>query len=175
MTRLIANALLFQLGWFVCVLGGNKLALAWICPYLLFHFYYVSQTRREWLFLLAVTAIGVSLDSVALKIGMFSLPGNGFFPIWLVCLWICFATLIPHGLSWLQGRPVLAALFGAVGGSLSYAAGIKLGAANSINTNAAIIYWAAQWAILLPSLLFVAKWWLVPPAPMPGSGWRPQT
>lgn len=155
--RMIINGILFQLGWFMCVLGGNVYALIWLLPYLYVHFRYISQSPGEWLFVFAVTTLGISLDSVALHVGIFSIPGNPVFPLWLACLWVLFATAIPHCLSWLQGRPAAAALFGALGGSMSYLAGIKLGAARSDNTSIAVIYWAVQWAVLLPGLLLLAS------------------
>jgi hypothetical protein len=159
----IVNAVLFQLGWFACVFGGDLNALIWTIPYLILHFSCITTLRGEWKFVVAVAAIGIAVDSLNLAAGIFAVEGPMLFPIWLACLWLLFATFIPHGLSWLSGRPVLAALFGAVGGSMSYLAGIKIGVASTDNLSLAMVVWATQWAIMLPLALAAAQRWLVEP------------
>lgn len=161
----LANAILFQLGWFACVLGGNALALVWTVPYLITHFTYISRLRGEWLFVIGLAALGITMDSLAMAAGLFSIPGALPFPIWLACLWVMIGTFIPHGLSWLAGKPVLAIAFGAVGGCLSYYAGIRLGLAQTDNLPLALTFWAIQWGIIIPAALWVAQRWLLNPAP----------
>ena len=43
-------------------------------------------------------------------------------------LWLSFALTVRHGLTWLHGRPVLALVFGLVGGPATYLAGSKFSA-----------------------------------------------
>ncbi len=159
----LANAILFQLGWFACVLGGNLLAVLWTVPYLVAHFVYISRLRGEWLFVAGLAALGITVDSLAMAAGIFSIPGSLPFPLWLACLWVLFGTFIPHGLSWLSGRPLLATAFGAVGGCLSYYAGVRLGLAQTDNLPLALTFWAIQWAIIIPAALAVAQRWLIDP------------
>jgi hypothetical protein len=159
----LANAILFQLGWFACVLGGNLLAIIWTVPYLVAHFTYISRLRGEWLFVAGLAVIGITVDSLAMAAGIFSIPGNLPFPLWLACLWVMIGTFIPHGLSWLAGRPVLATAFGAVGGCLSYYAGVRLGLAQTENLPLALTFWAIQWALIIPAALAVAQRWLIAP------------
>jgi hypothetical protein len=47
---------------------------------------------------------------------------------------------------------------------MSYLAGIQLGVASSSAPLKAALFWAAQWAILMPSLVVLAEQWLAPPA-----------
>lgn len=159
----IVNAILFQLGWFACVLGGNLNAVVWIIPYLALHFSCFSRFKGEWMFVLGFAALGITLDSLAMNAGIFAIPGSLPFPIWLACLWIMMGTFIPHGLSWLIGRPLTATVCGAVGGCLSYYAGIRLGIARTDNLPLALGFWAVQWGLLVPMALAAAQRWLIEP------------
>ena len=150
------NAVLFQVGWFVCVIGGNFAALAYTTIYLLFHFGWYSQLKGEWRYTVAIASTGIVLDSCNLWLGVFSSPEG--FPLWLACLWLLVATVIPHGLYWLRARPLLAIACGAIGGAGSYTAGIQLGAASSENLFASQLIWLAQWAVLFPVLLKACDW-----------------
>ena len=153
--RNMLNALLFQLGWFACVLGGSTVAKVFLPLYLVVHFTWISAAPREWRFTALVVLLGVTLDVIAVSAGVFTVEAGGVLPFWLVALWVLFATLLPHGLSWLQGRPWLAAVAGAAGGTLSYVAGVRLGVAEATCLPLAVGWWAIQWALLLPSLLLV--------------------
>jgi hypothetical protein len=155
----LLNAALFQLGWLICVLGGNLAAIAFTLPYLLFHFRFISGNHREIVFVALIAGIGMLLDAANIASGIFSVPGTAF-PLWLACLWLLFATLVPHGLRWLSGRPLLAAGFGAIGGSMSYLAGIELGVASSDHIALALATWATQWAVIVPLALALSNSWL---------------
>lgn len=150
------NAVLFQIGWFICVLGGDLPALAFTAFYLLFHFGWYSQLKGEWLYTVVIASAGVILDSFNLWLGVFSSPEG--FPLWLLCLWILVATVVPHGLYWLRCRPLLAIAFGAIGGAGSYTAGIQLGAASSENLFLSQLIWLVQWGVLFPLLLIISDW-----------------
>ena len=49
-------------------------------------------------------------------------------PPWIAVLWIQFGTTLRFGFRWLSGRPLLAAMVGAIGGPLAFRAGEALGA-----------------------------------------------
>lgn len=156
LSRPVVNAVLFQFGWFACVLGGNVVAGAFLLPYLLVHFGWVSRLRGEWLYTIAVAVTGFGFDWLLSQAGVFKLAEPGF-PVWLAALWVLFATLVPHGLRWLQGRYWLAAALGAAGGASSYAAGISLGVASADVPWLAYTVWAAEWALLMPLLVLAAE------------------
>ncbi|NBR12452.1 MAG: DUF2878 domain-containing protein, partial [Alphaproteobacteria bacterium] len=74
-----------------------------------------------------------------------------FPPLWILALWLAFATLPDGALSWLEGRTILQIIFGAVGGPLSYLAGEKLGAAELHGSFAyAMAVLAFAWAVATP-------------------------
>jgi len=155
--KAIANAVLFQIGWLVCLLGGSTAALAFAAPYLWLHFAWVSDNPREWRFVVGAGVLGIALDAVALRCGVFGFVDGAIYPPWMAVLWLLFATLVPHGLRWLQGRWLLAAALGAVGGTLSYVAGVRLGVARVDDLWRAAAWWSAQWAVLMPLLLAMAN------------------
>lgn len=133
----LVNFLLFQAGWFLCVLGaagGRPLlaALAGLVPVLV-HLALVRQPGREARLLLAALALGLVIDSLHLHTGVLRFPAGGPLlvlpPPWLLVLWLQFATTLHFSLAWITGRLLLALVFGAIGGPLAYWAGVRLGAA----------------------------------------------
>jgi len=110
--------------------------------------------------LLAVGVLGALSDTLLSSQGLVTYPtsvGSWSFriaPPWIVALWVLFATLPGFSLRWLLDRPLLAALFGAIGGPLSFFAGVRLGA---IGTGPAptwtYLALAAEYAIFMPLLV----------------------
>lgn len=72
MPRQLLNALLFQLGWFTCVLSGDSL---WLLPgvvIVLAHFRWVGRWGDEGPMMLGIALIGITLDSFLNWLGCFS-------------------------------------------------------------------------------------------------------
>lgn len=124
--HLIANAVLFQLTWFACVLGGNALAIISLCIFLGLHYSFFSKQKSEWLFLIKLTIIGIVLDQVFFTFGILDISQTQSYPIWLHCLWPIFGSTINHSLAWLEKRPILAAIFAGISAPTSYIAGAAL-------------------------------------------------
>ena len=132
-----SSFLLLQVCWFACVLGAAAGSL-WIGPVtalacLVVHLRFVSPDRRAELRLVgAVTAMGAVVET-GLRASGVSEPAVDLLPwplspLWLLGLWAVLANSLPHSLSWMRGRHVLAALFGLIGGGVSYHSGAALGA-----------------------------------------------
>lgn len=166
----IANFVLFQVFWFAAVLGASKGSL-WIGPasvsvFLVVHLGMLGSAadyRREVSYVLLVGLAGSVADSVLHAMGATAYPTSEavwpywLVPPWIVSLWVGFAMLPRFSLAWLTGRPVLAALLGAIGGPLSYLAGARIGAV-AVGENA-LITWGAlavEYAIVTPLLLELA-------------------
>ena len=153
MKKVILNLLMFQIGWAVCVLGGNIMAIAYSSVALLIHHRYVMKNSSEWQLIGCVALVGISWDSLLVFFGLIVYSDSGWFslPVWMVCLWILFATTFMHSLSWLSRYWWLAAILAAVFGPMSYWAGIELSEAyfgvSMINSMLVI---AAGWAVLFP-------------------------
>lgn len=163
--RIFLNVLGFQVGWFLSVLGAAR-GLPWLGPLsimtvLAFH---LSQTPRrlaEVTLALATGAFGFLFDSALVAGGVFSpvrywMPAP-FSPFWTVLLWVNFATLLNVSLKWLQGRYVLAALLGALGGPAAYYGGAKLGATQEALSTGGILVLSAAWSCAVPAVFYMAK------------------
>ena len=153
--RLLANAALFQLGWFACVLGAQRpalLLLAGAC--LLAHFAFVGRGRGELARVGALTLAGCALDSLLLNLGVFDFAGDSrVLPLWLALLWALFATTLGHSLAW-SARPWwLGSLLGALGGPLSYLLGARLADVSlPLGLWPTLLLLALIWALLMPLL-----------------------
>ena len=165
--RNFANLLLFQAVWFSAVLGAAA-GRMWVGPlatgaFLLAHLRMIDGTRerrRELGYVLAVGALGAVADSLLRAAGATVYPTSdeawsfATAPPWIWSLWAAFAMLPRYSLAWLLERPRLAALFGAVGGPLSFLAGTRFGAVAA--GELALVTWIAlamQYAVATPLLL----------------------
>ncbi|MFG6413139.1 DUF2878 domain-containing protein [Roseateles sp. DC23W] len=151
---------LFQAAWFACVLGAAHghsrwgvlavaavVALTWAA----------SNARSDELRLTALALLlGLVWDTAMLQLGLlvYASPGPlpALAPPWILALWALFATLLSGPLAWLQGRPLLAALMGAVGGPLSYLAAVRLGAGSFPHDSRALLVLAIGWGLMTPAL-----------------------
>ncbi|MGE8495869.1 MAG: DUF2878 domain-containing protein [Pseudomonas sp.] len=154
MPRLIANALLFQLGWFACVLGGNSLWLLVVGVALAVHLLWTSSWQAEGKLLLSVFLFGSAVDSFLMHLGVFDFgePGT-LIPLWLALLWLLLGTTLNHCLAWSAQPWWRASLLGAVGGPMAYYAGAQLGGVVlPLGTVPTLGLLAVIWAIVLPVL-----------------------
>ena len=71
MAKLIVNTLLFQLGWFACVFGGDSLWLLIVAAVLAVHLLWTSSWAAEGKLLVSVFIAGSALDSFLLNLGVF--------------------------------------------------------------------------------------------------------
>ncbi|MGK2926041.1 MAG: DUF2878 domain-containing protein, partial [Lysobacterales bacterium] len=167
--NLAVNFVAFQLGWFACVLGAAN-GLPWAGPLVVLAVVtlHLARARRplpELRLIGLAMALGLLVDSLLLATGWLSypsglwLPGpwqSNLAPYWIVAMWALFATTLNLSMGWLRGRPLLAALMGAVGGPLSYLAGEKLGGIELTAPVAALSALAFAWAVAMPLLMWAA-------------------
>ena len=62
MKKTILNLAIFQLGWIVCVVGGDLYAIAYTAFALLIHHWYVLEKNSEWQLITIVTVVGSLWD-----------------------------------------------------------------------------------------------------------------
>ena len=165
----VLNIALFQLGWWCAVLGAaRQQVLVGPCVIALVLLIYIVPSRRRvraLALVLVALALGAACEvglratgMTAFSTGPWSIAGV---PLWMIALWGLFATTLTSSLRWLQGRWLLGSLFGAVGGSLSYVAGARLGALD-LPASASLWVIALLWALALPLLSALARRWEVP-------------
>jgi hypothetical protein len=161
----LANFVLFQLGWFACVLGGAH-DLPWLgtgvaLAIVAWHVARATRPRDEWMLVLIAAAIGAVADSALVAAGWVSyrsgtlLPGTA--PHWIVAMWMLFATTLNVSLVWLRRSPLAGVVLGAVGGPLAYWGGSRLGAMQFAEPAAATVALAFGWAVLTPLLVRLAQ------------------
>ena len=161
--RKLINFVLFQLGWFACILGaayGYVAAAVLFClAVTAFHLWQSPARTQEASLLLKIGLLGICADTLLLQSGSLVFESKGLLPslspIWMVSLWVILGCTLNESMSWLRGRYALAGVLGAITGPLSYLAGVKLGAASWGNETQALVLLALIWAIAMP-LLF---WW----------------
>ena len=159
MLKSLANAVLFQCGWFACVLGGDSRWVLIGIAALGAHLLWISSWAREGRVILAVTALGTLVDTALRGLGVFEFNTPGpLIPLWLILLWALLATTLRHCLAWSAQPWWLASLLGAVGGPLSYYAGSQLaGVSFGYGTLPTLIGLALLWAMLFPLLHRIAQ------------------
>jgi hypothetical protein len=160
---LVAMFVAFQGGWFACVLGAahgwpwaGTLAAAsvtalWIGL--------GARPMADAVLVAAAIAIGFVWDSAMAKLGLiaYAKPGALSAPVWILALWALFAVTLRESLRVLHTRLPLAALLGAVGGPLSYAAAARMGACELIEPVQTPLVLALGWAAITPLLLALAR------------------
>lgn len=154
MPRLIANALLFQLGWFACVLGGDGPWLLVVGAALAVHLFWVSSWAREGKLLISVLLFGSAVDSFLMHLGAFDFgEPRTLIPLWLALLWLLLGTTLNHCLAWSAQPWWRASLLGAIGAPLAYYAGAELGGVGlPLGTVPTLGLLAVIWALVLPVL-----------------------
>ena len=163
--RVLLNVAAFQAAWFACVAlaarGEAALAVAAVAIAVLLH---LALSRKMVVDAqLAVVAIGVGLawDTLAIQAGWISYaapgPIAGIAPAWILALWALFATTLREPLRWMHSRPIVAALFGAIGGPVSYAAAARMGACAFPHPAVAMFALGTGWAVMTPLLVALAR------------------
>ena len=158
------NFLTFQIAWFACVLGaahGMPLAgTVTVAAAAALHLAMSDAPRTEFTLLVSVTLIGTAWDSLIVSQGLMVYPSGtfaaGLAPHWIIAMWTLFATTLNVSMAWLKGRPLLAMLFGALGGPLAYFTGQRLGAVEIGDPALALGLQAVGWAVLMPLLTMLA-------------------
>lgn len=162
----IINAVLFQLGWFACVLGAaNQLPLLGIITVMLIVAYHLSRAAQplQEVKLLALTLlIGFSWDSSLVYAGLLQYDSGilhfSLAPLWIIAMWALFASTLNVSLNWLKQRYLVATLFGLVGGPLAFYGGFKLGAVTFSDTLMAMIVIGVGWALMMPLLMWISQY-----------------
>lgn len=166
---LITNFILFQLAWFACVLGAAK-AMPWLgvgvtLIILGWHFYRAKQAKPEISLMLTALFIGAIFDQSMLTLRLIEYQAHGWstwpwsdyiVPVWILALWLAFASTLNVSLAWMHDHYLTAVLFGAAGGPLAYLAAEKLGAV-TVSSTSAYIALAIGWGVITPLLVRTAK------------------
>lgn len=166
MLKLI-NFVGFQAGWFACALtaarGQFLVGPAVVVGLLVLHGVLRRDRWQKELAMVAIIApLGGFADTAITATGLVQLTGqegaNTLVLLWFVAFWANFAVTLNTSLAWLQGRPILGVVFGAVGGPPAYLAAEALGAIELDERRVLVVgVLGAYWAIAFPLAMIVAR------------------
>ena len=163
--KVMVNFLAFQIGWFACVLDAAN-GMPWLgplvcAPILTLHFAMADQPGAEFRLVLLAVGGGLVLDSLLVQSGWLSYANGlilpGLAPYWILVMWALFASTLNVSMRWMHGKLGLSAIFGAIGGPLSYLAGERLGAVVFENGWYALTALGVGWALAMPLLMLAAS------------------
>lgn len=159
MRERFANAVLFQMGWFACVMGGDSLWLLVPLAALVIHLLWISRWSDEGRLILSVVLLGTTVDSTLRWLGVFDFTDVApLIPLWLMLLWALLATTLRHCLAWSAKPWWLASILGGLGGPLSYYAGSQLaGVQFPYGPWPTLVGIGLLWALLFPALHLMAR------------------
>lgn len=150
----------FQLVWWLTILGRDQ-TQSLILFLLLMHLLLHARAALELRVVLLCGLLGYAVDTCLTFMGVFTfrehVSGAALPPLWLLLLWFGFCATLRQSLSMFIEKLALAAVCGAVAGSLTYLTAAKLGAVmleyGMVSTG---ILLAIIWAVLFPVLLWIA-------------------
>lgn len=164
----LLNSGLFYLGWVVLLKGvlddnyppGIALVLAIVCA----HLWNATERRFESALVVSLALFGLLFDTLLASTGVLAYAGSfaccpWLAPLWSPPLWALFATALNYSLAWVDRYWWLPPLVGAVGGTLSYVAAIRVGAAHFLVAEPlGIAILAAAWAVVMPLCYAYSRW-----------------
>ncbi|MGP1718156.1 MAG: DUF2878 domain-containing protein [Methylophilus sp.] len=159
---IIFNFIAFQLLWWACVLSAKPgLTLTVFVAVVLFtaaHLQWIERWQQV-LPIFIAAMLGCILDQIGYTMGWVAFEYHhawiSHIPLWMVALWLAFATTLNVSMRWLQRKLVLAAVLGAIFGPLAYLGAVQLGVVKLPSPIASLAWVALEWAIAMPLLLWV--------------------
>lgn len=149
------NLLLFKVSWFGLVIFQNSFVAISLCL-LGIHFLIVADRKKELLVVISIASIGIAVDYSLVVFGVFDFAETSFIPLWLISLWLIFATTIANTLAFLSEKPRYQLLVGGIMAPLSYLAGEQMGSVSfGYSTTESYLILAAIWAPLLASFFLI--------------------
>lgn len=161
---MLLNVIAFQLLWWLCVLapthGWDILVLILTLLYTWAHLRWVEPGQQVWPLLLTAV-IGCLFDQYLFRMDWVSFPHHqgmlAYIPLWMMALWLAFATTVNVSMGWLQRRLGLATLLGAIFGPIAYVGAEKIGAVVLTQSPLSLVLVAIEWAIALPLVLHIRR------------------
>lgn len=158
--RNVLNFVLFQAGWFACVLYPNLLGAGIVLLFLALHFTLVSQHRfTELQFIGLGTVAGSILDGIWFRTGILDdgTGGVALTPPWLVAIWAIFMTTLSHSLDWVSRKVWLPFVLAPIAGPFAYWSASQLGAVELPSLTPSLIALALGWLVVFPLLLYARR------------------
>jgi len=163
--RTLGNFILFECAWFLNVLMPGQLSAAITLVILAIHLTFISaRVGREVRFIFMVASLGIGVDILLQNTGVLVFPdyegpyAEGMIPVWLVAIWLMFATTVNHCLYWMRNHPVGTLIASPIGGAFAYFGAARLGALEIGHGLWGIAAIALAWLILFPLFIQISRW-----------------
>ncbi len=163
--KVFINFVMYQLAWLTCVLGAAY-QLPWLALIVALIFIgtqlvWTPHPANELALLFIAGVIGAVFDQLLLNHGIIQYQAHGWsgaiVPIWIIGLWIAFASTLNVSLRWLRDYRVAQILLGMMGGPVAYYAAEKLGAVTVTVTPASYIVLGIGWGLMTPLLVKLSR------------------
>lgn len=165
------HLILFQVGWFICVIFGDLSALAYSGAYLVLHLTLIISNNAsrfiiEIIWLAVFVVSGVIVEALFFSVGILrdvTYPSGGenliLPPIWLICLWLLFGISMRTTLSFMLTKVVLGLLLIGIGIPFSYFMGASLSDSVSIKEPQllSLLVITIVWMAFYASIIFFKK------------------
>lgn len=166
----IGNAIIFQIGWFICILTNNAISLGFtllfiICNFFCIHFLTKTLSLKTEIFwLLICLTLGFSCEMVFFNSGiLYQADSNALEqglqlpPIWLICLWAMFAVLMRSSLTFVFSKPFISCGLALLVAPCNYYAGASLNSQVDIGLPLLLnLSWlGAIWALVMGCLIAI--------------------
>lgn len=163
-TMQVLNFVLFQAAWFAGVLGAAHgrplLGTAMVALVIAWHLTVSARPAVEARLVGAVLLVGAVFETFCVQLNQVTYasgqPIPQLAPYWMVAMWGLLAIALNVTMRWMKRRWLLAAVLGAIAGPMSYAGGVRLGAATFLHATAALVTLAISWAVLMPLMMWLS-------------------
>jgi hypothetical protein len=161
----VMNYIAFYGLWVLCLLAAVAREPLWAVPavvlYLTVHLLFFSTFPvKEGILIALMTVLGGINESVLASLGVVTYTGAYWKGIawWTLCLWACFGSTYWHAFSWLEGRPMLSAVLGAIVAPICYLSVERAGGVVfSDGRVSALVAIGALWAVVLPCTFALSR------------------
>ena len=117
-----------------------------------FHYAAVSNIRSELNRVLPCAALGIGVDFTLAMTGVYDF-GATLFPLWMVCLWFVFPTVLPRAMAFLGENTRRPIVLGAIAPA-NYLAGAKFGAVTlPLGDVTTMLILVPLWMVMLPLMV----------------------
>jgi len=135
----LVYAVVFQAGWFVCIMAGTLSALLYTLVFLTFHFWFLLHKNakvyisKEILWVAVISSFGLGIEIIFFSCGLlYSETRSALFsplslpPLWLFCIWIMFSLALRTCLAFLFTNSTIGYLSCLIFAPINYYAGAEL-------------------------------------------------
>ena len=117
-----------------------------------FHYASVADIQSELNRVLPCAALGIGVDFTLAMTGVYDF-GTPLFPLWMLCLWLVFPTVLPRAMAFLSESRWRSIFLGAIAPA-NYLAGAKFGAVTlPLGDVTTMLILVPLWMVMLPLMV----------------------